>query len=600
MNEQPLDLRRIVQALLRRWLLILVLVWTGCFAGFLVASRQQPVYVAVSTVLLPPAPAGTDGKPSRNVLTEVNIASNGNILGSAGRAVEPALDALAMRKRIKVEALTTDILEVRAEAPSAADAALLADAVAREYVAEVTSASSRLSGTAISGLEAQAAKVEARLQQTKAEIDEMTIEVSRLPPTSAERTRQAAILDELDLQVRESARQLASLADRIADARLQDQLNRDGTKLLAPAIAPTEPSNPKPLVLTLFGALLGFASAVVLSLILDRRDGRIRRRSEIAAVVAAPVLASLETPRRLSARQCRLMVERWHPQPLESWVLRQSCMRLGLLPGDPPSELVVVGLPDDTAGPVVALQLAVFAASAGIATAFIVATPHPTCARMRSACHQDAKRGEVRPHLRTYSHRTRADEIDGRAQLTVTVVIADSDSNFAELTNLPANAVTTLAVSSGFATPDDLATAALSCLDAGRPLAGVFLANPDPSDPTTGDPVGLSRLPLRREEWMFDGSEVGDGEHGGQLRNGLDPQGAVALEGGGHTVDGEYDGPNGAAIGGQELGHSTGAVDDSRDSKRSAGPLRGGNGKINGSRAYGGDSTDLTSGNDQV
>ena len=171
-------------------------------------------------------------------------------------------------------------------------------------------------------------------------------------------------------------------------------------------------------------------------------------------------------------------------------------MRLGILRGDPPSNLLVVGMPGDAAGPVLALQLAVFAASMGTRTAFVIATAHPSAARMRAACHRGADR-EVRPYLTTYSDMVPpVKEGPGQApELTVTFVVADADQ--AELARLPSRSITTLAVSSGYANADTLARTALACLDAGHPLAGVFLANADPSDPTSGD---LSPTPFPRSE----------------------------------------------------------------------------------------------------
>jgi hypothetical protein len=41
-------------------------------------------------------------------------------------------------------------------------------------------------------------------------------------------------------------------------------------------------------------------------------------------------------------------------------------------------------------------------------------------------------------------------------------------------------------VSSGFATSTELARTALAASDAGSPLAGVVIANPDPDDHTSG------------------------------------------------------------------------------------------------------------------
>jgi len=487
MNEQPLDLRQMIRSVTRRWILVLVLGWAGCVAGYLFASHRQPVFVARASVLLPASPVDATGVQRRNIATQVNIARNGNILDRAGRVVSPPVSAEKMRKRISVKALTADILEIRAEAPTGGDAALLADAVAKEYVAEATDATSRVGAASLSGLQAQAAQADARLQQAKAAIDAATAKVSGLPANSPERARQAAIVDGLQIDEVDAARQVALVADKIAEARLEDQLNREGTRLYGPAIRPREPSQTKPVVLTLAGALIGLLAGIVLALVLDRRDSRLRTRSAISDVVAAPVLASLETPRRASARVCRAMLESWEPWPQQSWSLRQACMRLGVLGGGRRSHIVVVGLPDDVAAPILAIQLAVFSASMGTQTALSVGTSHATAAGLRSACHREQPTGEVRSYLAATSEPILPDdEHRARVELTITLVIADKDQ--AELSHMPPGVIATLAVSAGFASADDLASTALACLDAGHPLVGVFIANPEPTDTTTGDP----------------------------------------------------------------------------------------------------------------
>lgn len=492
MNEQPLDLRRILRALRRRWLLLLVLLWAGCALGYVVGTSRPMVYKARASVLLPQAPLGPGGIATRNINTQVNIARNGNILQQAGTVVDPPLDALKMRKRIKVKALTSDILEIEASASTGGDAARLADAVATEYVAEAIDATSKLTDTSISSLEAQIAKVEQRLQETKAEIDATTARVNSLPAGSPERVRQAARVDGLQLDEVEAARQLSSLTDRVAEARLEDLLKRQGTRLLAPAIRPTEPDQPAPLLFTIAGALLGLLLGVVVALTLDRRDRNLRSRSSIAGVISAPVLASLETPRRISTRACRAMLEEWEPRPLQSWALRQACTQLGVLRDGRPATVVIVGLPEDMAGPFVAAQLAIFAASTHTQTALVVTTQHPTAARLRAACHKGKSATDVRPYLSARSDPIDGGHGDGRreAALTVMLVIADAD-----LSTIPHGATTTLAVTAGFASADTLAATALACQDAGHPVEGVFLANPDPADVTNG---GLPPTPSAR------------------------------------------------------------------------------------------------------
>jgi hypothetical protein len=95
------------------------------------------------------------------------------------------------------------------------------------------------------------------------------------------------------------------------------------------------------------------------------------------------------------------------------------------------------------------------------------------------------------------------------ADLTVTLAVADRRTP--TLIGLPPTAVTVLAISSGFASREELARLAVAASDAGRRIDGIVLADPDPADQTTGRrtlgervmetplPVrmtGVSQLPL--------------------------------------------------------------------------------------------------------
>ena len=63
------------------------------------------------------------------------------------------------------------------------------------------------------------------------------------------------------------------------------------------------------------------------------------------------------------------------------------------------------------------------------------------------------------------------------------VVVDQRRPQFAER---PSGGVTLLAISSGAATPDDLARTAVAAYENGSPISGVIVVDPDPLDRTTG------------------------------------------------------------------------------------------------------------------
>lgn len=83
--------------------------------------------------------------------------------------------------------------------------------------------------------------------------------------------------------------------------------------------------------------------------------------------------------------------------------------------------------------------------------------------------------------------------------LTVTAVVVDRREPV--LPEPRPGTTTVLAVSAGAATADQLARVAIAAADGGQPLKGIFVANPDSDDQTTGrfpDTVARTSVILQR------------------------------------------------------------------------------------------------------
>lgn len=485
MNEEALDVRRVLRVLGRRWLLILAFVVGGAAAGLGVAVVQSPTFVARSEVLLPPSRVDTLGNPERNMQTEQQIAGSAEILSRAGQAFSPPLSVKSLRRRVKVVALTPDIIEVRAEAASGRDAASLADRVADAYVGFSNDATAEVATTTLAGLQSQATDLDQHIRQLNADIADNTARMATMVPQSPEVLRQAAIIDAQRLELTDTARELSNVNTKIADARLNADLLRRGTRLLQPALVPRRPATPRPVVNTAIGSIAGLV-LVVLGVLLRGRDRRrVTRRHDISQVVGAPVLLSLTVPRRDGVDDYQELLENWEPSLAERWSIRQAFAQLGI--GDQPTNLAIVTMAGDVAGPPLALLVAMSAASEGMSTALVVDTQHPDATSLRAACNVNRARGGVTTgdlSLHTaVTKRNGKDPFHGR-QLTVNLAVADAGP--VRFPTLGRQTVTLMALSSGFATADQLAAAAVRCFDAGHPVVGVLVANPDPADRTTG------------------------------------------------------------------------------------------------------------------
>jgi hypothetical protein len=142
--------------------------------------------------------------------------------------------------------------------------------------------------------------------------------------------------------------------------------------------------------------------------------------------------------------------------------------------------LTLVTLSDDPRALAVGPQLASHAASLGIQTRLCTGQGHDAAASLWSACASLRRESELRPGL-LVDNRSR-----GRSNVDLTVRIVVVDQRHPQFVDLSPRAMTLLAISSGGATPDDLARAAVAAYECGAAFSGVIVADPDPLDHTTG------------------------------------------------------------------------------------------------------------------
>ncbi len=483
MTEQPLDLGRVLRVLRRRWLWLVGLVGVGVAYGVLLTVVQSPVYEARSLVLLPPSATDGQGRPVRSMETEAHIAASADILDRAGSAFNPPLTSRTLRKRVHTTALSADILEIRMDAGSAVGAKQLADAVANAYVGYSNGATAVQADSQVGVLQSQGAELDQRIRQLESDINAGTTRLDGLDQRSAEAARQSALIDAMRTEQVDASRQLSTVNGRIADVKLNAELSSRGTRVLQLADTPSRPTHPRPVLNLGGGAAVGLLGAMVLALAFDRNDSRLRRRDDIAAAVGAPVVASLAVP-RAGVDRCKALLDLWEPNVIESLALRQAFTRLGVADDQPPANLIVVTLPGDRAGPILALELSAFAASMETSTALVIASADGATAHLRSACSAQ-RSGSIRPRLSVYDLTAAAGSVDlARADLSIAVVVADGEA--LSTPTWGRRTLIALAVTAGYGTPEALAAASLACAESGYPVRGIFVANPDPNDHTTG------------------------------------------------------------------------------------------------------------------
>lgn len=482
MNEQMLNLGGVLRAVARKRLMVVTLVIAGVAVGLLVAVLQRQVFAATARVVLPPSSVvDAEGRALRDIRTEAHIARSSGIIDAARKRTGTSADIEAIRRWTEVRAATDDVLEITVEAPSSRIASLLATALAHEYVSYANDTSNTYSDTIVVQLERHAAELEAKIRELEQRIAEMNARAPAPTPGSPDAARAAALLTPLLEQQLDAQEQLYSATSRIADVRLAAQLTRGGTRVLEEAPAPTSPARPRPIVNGAIGALVGTLVGLFSALYRNYRDDRLYRLREIADAVRAPVMASLPAPHRRGVPVCRRVLEEWEPTQAERLALRHAFALLQVNLDTGPANLTVATLAGDHSASLLAPKLAVFGAAEGHCTTFVVASAGTLVADLRLGCQDGAWPKGLRERLSVLDLSAGDGEIDlAPADLTVTLVtLADGP---VDVPTWGRPTTVTLAVSSGFATPESLASAAVKCVDAGHRIRGVFVANPERDD----------------------------------------------------------------------------------------------------------------------
>jgi len=232
-------------------------------------------------------------------------------------------------------------------------------------------------------------------------------------------------------------------------------------------------------------------------LVAGRGNRRLRWRDEIADAIGVPVLASLATHRRADAASWTRLLEAYEPSAAEASRLRGALDYLGLAgmkSGNVRagrSRLIVLSFSSDHRALALGPQLAVFTASAGIPTALVIGAEQDakSIAALEAACLATPPLG--------WPSRLRVAMVDREipdwpdAVLTVVVALVEG-RNPEDADTTRADAMV-LGVSAGAVTAEQLAHVSASAASAGRPIAGIIVADPDPADPTTGRRPQLAR-----------------------------------------------------------------------------------------------------------
>jgi capsular polysaccharide biosynthesis protein len=275
-------------------------------------------------------------------------------------------------------------------------------------------------------------------------------------------------------------------------------------KILESATNATGSKLPERIVIFgLLGALAGALVGFVICLAISRSDRRLIERDAIANSIGAPVLASIPVGHPSDAASWVKLLEEYEPGVVPAWGLTQMLHQFGVTdlaannggrPGG--ASLTILSLSSDPGALALGPQLAVFAASSGIPTALVIGPQQDVnaAATLRTACATPPQVAEVR--RRPLQLVVSDDPNPGQLRAAFIVVVTVVDGRDPRMPNTVRTAATVLGVSSGAATAEQLALAATAAAADGREVVGILVADPEPSDQSTGRIPRLA--PMRR------------------------------------------------------------------------------------------------------
>lgn len=486
MSTQRVGTRRAMAALRRRIGVLVAAAAVGLAAGTAYVLVEPPPLTSTAIVLLP-TPAQADSTGS-DVDTQVEIVLSATVLEQAGQAVSPGLTVRQIEKMIKVSAPTDQMVKIDATSADATQAQALAQAVSDSYVGYVSNTAREVTVVALADLKRRKDALQKQISQLQSEIDATRARQRKVGPNSAEGREEAQLLAGLRTQQADLSLQLDKVEDKIATGAPSSQVFGAGTSVIQQATPAV--SWPTPLRLLVIAPLCALAAAGLAAIVLllsIRRDSRMRFRDEIADAVGSPVLASVRSQPQDSVAGWSTLFASYEATPVESWTYRQLLQ--ALVPSDHrveartgriahPASLTVISLGGDSRGLAVGPQLATFASSLGISTRVVPAVDEDGWgASLWAACL--ARRSSARPGL----HLGMPPDDD---PVELTIILSVVDRAKPSLAGNPPAEATVLAISAGTATEAEFARVAMAVDDTGQRITGIVVADPDPSDRTSG------------------------------------------------------------------------------------------------------------------
>ena len=471
MSDDPINLAMIGRLIRCRWRLLLALAAAGGLLGMAAAVPLAPGYASSSKVLL----LGDRAKDS--LAGEMQVATSLVALDRTAAALNWGLSGRDLQDRVSATMLNGNVLQVNGTAPTPELAQQLTDAATREYVTY----SSQIVGEAAAAASDASQRSRQSRQQRLDEAKKRAADLAASPAVAVagpDGDQARSDLQQAQAQAAQMAGELEAADKRQEDSELTDSMNQAKLRVIEPAVLPTGPASPTMFQLIGAGTLLLPALGILSSLVGLRSDRRVRSRSELAAILGAPVLADVTVPRMPPTGRLAGFRDDRRWVPAESPVVEDELGRAAryrrvlsrIRTGNRPQRLLALLDQDDRYARLALIDLAVAAVTAGRAVSLSTEDESLAEAVRQAADANDADGLTV--------------EEPGRppavADLLLAVAVFSHGRPAMPDASVPEPTV--LITTAGTWTPFELNEVAGACLEAGRPLAGALLVVPAEAD----------------------------------------------------------------------------------------------------------------------
>jgi capsular polysaccharide biosynthesis protein len=346
----------------RRWAWILLCVVAGGAFAFAYLSLAQETYVSTAKVLVESTGDASTAEGARmsdavNLDTEAQLMTSAPVSTRAATLLASPLSPVALARRVSVTVPpNTTVMAVHFAGPSATEAQRGAAMFAQAYL-------ENRQESAQDELAADVDRLEARIKETTADIQDLSVAIARSDGTSERTDRAFLVARRATLSA-----QLASYNGELAPL-VGGEVNPG--ELILEAQLPSTPVDPNPWLILPAGLMAGLVVGLGLAARRERSDKRIHSAAEVERLFGIIPLSNLSAVGRgRDDRLSRGVRALYH-------TLRAT--------GPDTSDVVMVVGPDATVtAEHLGYSLALVAARSGSETAYVTRPGSPTLDRWRS------------------------------------------------------------------------------------------------------------------------------------------------------------------------------------------------------------------------